>query len=137
MKTQVISRLLIIGLLVASAIACEGPTPTPQPMPTPTPTPVAIITKVDVPARQMKTFKIQVKVYERVEGKFVVRAGTNVAFRIEDPFGNVVTGAEGVSGTRGFAFIAATYGSYSLVFDNSDSYSTPIAVDLAYTIWWK
>ena len=88
---------------------------------------------------QVQKVYVLVEAGQRVEGDIVVRGGANldVRFVAEDPFGNLVVDAGRVSGSSGFAFIAATTGRYSLVFDNSYSLLASKAVDLTATIWRK
>jgi hypothetical protein len=72
-----------------------------------------------VNARQTKALFLMLKVDDKVEGSIRV-ASNDINFDIRDRFGNVILHAARVTNRR-FAFIAATSGGYSLVFDNTFS----------------
>ncbi len=112
-------------------------TATPAPRPTRTLDPVIarISQTVDIGAGQAKRVQILVQLGQRVEGNLAVRGGLDVGFSVADPSGNFVVDAERVSGSRGFAFVAAATGNYALGFDNRHSLFASKAVDIIATVW--
>ncbi len=128
-----ILRRLILALVagwIVLGVSCgvsatQTPTPvriataTPAPRPTRTPDPVIarISRTLDFGAAQAKRVQILVQLGQRVEGNLAVRGGadSDVGFSVADPSGNFVVDAERVSGSRGFAFVAAATGKYTSV----------------------
>lgn len=90
-----------------------------------------------VPSGQVKTVYYELETGQRMEGKITVLGSStdDVAFLIKDPFGNVVSNAGIVRGTRQFAVIANTTGTYNIVFDNSYALFTSKQVDLTFQVW--
>ncbi len=135
--------LLLAACLAPTPIPTPTPTPTPSPTPTPTATPTPagpqVVRKidqgVDVPARERRSVVVPVAQGQRVEGSLTVRGGLDVNLYVRDPFGNIITQAERVQGTRGFAFVAATGGNFDFVFDNAHEGTIPKAVDVSITVW--
>lgn len=118
------------------------------PLPSPTPYPGYTLLDggreiVTVEAGERGHVLLQLDLGQSVEGRVTLVEGTaalcsdtdvDVGFSVLDPVGDVALDMGRVRGSRRFDFIAASSGTFTLVFDNTYSIFTPKMVHLSYQL---
>ena len=124
-RTLVIVALFLLmatltGWVQVAASAPAPPTPTPVSTPTPPAETVPLTTEqaaLVVGPGQLGRLSLQLNAGDRVNGQ-VTAVPQDIYFTIEDPHGQIVLNAGRIT-EKDFSFVAATRGSYQLVFGNA------------------